>query len=167
MGVRRILGRISPNLPEKFLFDFFLQIFFHKDHEDLFGVTSNKGLHVFFCKRWTTLFPRSSGIVTGFSGILPRFLRNQNFWGCACTSFTLVSYTTSGFPEFGLGFCGVADFLKTCGLLNFGLVSYESCLFFGLVFCRFLFCGVLFSNFMAFLLFQSIYCITQFGRVFV
>jgi len=32
--------------------------------------------------------------------------------------------------------------LKTCGLLVFGLVLIEICLFFGLVFCRFLFCGL-------------------------
>jgi len=35
-GVRRIFARISPNLPEKFLFDFYRQIFSQKDHEDLF-----------------------------------------------------------------------------------------------------------------------------------
>ena len=34
----------------------------------------------------------------------------------------------------------VEVFLKTCGLL----VLIEICLFFGLVFCRFLFCGLLF-----------------------
>jgi len=30
-----------------------------------------------------------------FSGILPRFSPNQNFWGCPCTSCTLASYTTA------------------------------------------------------------------------
>jgi len=38
------------------------------------------------------------------------------------------------------------DFLKTCGLLVFGLVLMEIGSFFGLVFCRFLFCGLLFSQ---------------------
>jgi len=34
-------------------------------------------------------------------------------------------------------------FFKTCGLLVFGLVSIEFCLFFGLVFCRLLFFQIL------------------------
>jgi len=34
--VRRIFARISPNLPEKSLCDFCIQIFTHKDHETLF-----------------------------------------------------------------------------------------------------------------------------------
>ena len=60
-----------------------------------------------------------------------------------------------GFPaNSGLCFCGVAFFLRTCGLLVFGLVLIEICLFFGLVFRRFFFCGLLFWNFMALLLFQ-------------
>ena len=44
--------------------------------------------------------------------------------------------------------------LKTCGLLVFGLVLIEICLFFGLVFHGFLLRGLLFSYFMALLLFQ-------------
>jgi len=48
-------------------------------------------------------------------------------------------------------------FLKACGLLVFGLVVNEICLLFGLVFCRFLFCGLLFFKFYGtFAL--SIYC---------
>jgi len=36
-----------------------------------------------------------------------------------------------GFPvNLGLFFCGIAFFLKTCGLLVFGLVLIEICLFF-------------------------------------
>ena len=35
LGVRRIFARISPNLPEKILCDLCLQIFSHKDHEEL------------------------------------------------------------------------------------------------------------------------------------
>jgi len=56
--------------------------------------------------------------------------------------------------EFWCVFCGVLGveqiFLKTGGLL----VLFESCSFFGLVFRRFLFCRMLFSNFMALLLIQ-------------
>ena len=50
-----------------------------------------------------------------------------------------------GFPiNLGLFFWGVACFLKASGLLVFGLVVIEIFLFFGLVFCRFLFCGLFF-----------------------
>ena len=60
-----------------------------------------------------------------------------------------------GFPaNLGLCFRGFAVFFKTSGLVAFGLVSIKICLFFGLIFCRFLFCGLFFSNFMALLLFQ-------------
>jgi len=52
LGVRRIFAQIFPNLPKKFLCDFHLQIFSHKNYEDLFGVTSKKSLHLFFCRRW-------------------------------------------------------------------------------------------------------------------
>ena len=35
LRLRKIFARISPNLPEKFWCNFCLQIFCHKDHEDL------------------------------------------------------------------------------------------------------------------------------------
>jgi len=83
-------------LPEKFLCDFCLHIFSHKDHEDLiFDVASRKDLHVFICKRWVPFFKvkqRWAPFLLGFSGILTRFLdilleflTNQNLWGCKCT----------------------------------------------------------------------------------
>jgi len=56
--------------------------------------------------------------------------------------------------EFGLVFCGVAFFLKTCGLLVFRLVLIEICLFFGLVFTDFSFADCFFLYFMALLLLQ-------------
>jgi len=43
------------------------------------------------------------------------------------------------FPRIWACFFEVAVFFKTCGLLVFGLVLTEIFLFFGLVFCRFLF----------------------------
>jgi len=64
-------------------------------------------------------------------------------------------------------FCGVAGFLKTCRLLVFGLVLIEISLFFGLVFCRFLLCGLFFfSNFYG-IFTVAIYCERHIGRVFV
>jgi len=50
--------------------------------------------------------------------------------------------------EFGLVFCGVAGFLKACGLLLFRLVSIDICLFLGLFFCRFMFCGLFFFQYL-------------------
>jgi len=55
-----------------------------------FGVTSKKGLYVFFCTPWAPFFEikrRWAPFLTGFSGILPRFSANQNFWGCANQTF--------------------------------------------------------------------------------
>jgi len=47
-----------------------------------------------FLPRFAGILPRYLGTLLGFSGILPKFSTNQNFWGCACTPFTPVSYTT-------------------------------------------------------------------------
>jgi len=58
-----------------------------------------------------------------------------------------------GFPA--CFFVELRIFSKACGLLVFGLALIEICLFFGFVFCRFLFCGLFFfSNLMELLLFQ-------------
>ena len=85
LGVRRIFARISPNLPERFMCDFGLQIFSHKDHKNLFYVTSKtKIFYVFFCKRGAPFFP-------WFSEILPKFLTNQYFLGVRLHP---ASYTT-------------------------------------------------------------------------
>jgi len=70
--------------------------------------------------------------------------KHASFAICLCSSVANLAV----FPRIW------AYFLWTCGLLVFGLVLLEICLFFGLVVCRFLFCGLLFSNFMALLLFQ-------------
>jgi len=78
--------------PKCFLFDFCLQIFSHKNHEDRFMVRPRKkgGLHLFLYKRWMKCFevkqcwgpflqrfsgilPRFSGILSGISGSLSRF----------------------------------------------------------------------------------------------
>ena len=62
-----------------------LQIFSHKDREELFFVwPPKKGLHVLFCKCWVPFFEIKQCCVTflpRFSGILPKVSTNQNFWG--------------------------------------------------------------------------------------
>jgi len=59
------------------------------------------------------------------------------------------------FPtNLGLFFCGVAGFLKTCGLLVFGLVLTEICLFFRVFFADFCFSDCFFFNFYGNFLFQ-------------
>ena len=51
-----------------------------------------------------------------------------------------------GFPaNLGLFFVELRVFLKACGLLLFRLISIDICLFFGLFFCRFMFCGFFFQ----------------------
>jgi len=72
------------------------------------------------------------------------------------------------FPrEFGLVFfCGFAGFLKAGELLVFGLVLIKICLFFGIVFCSFLYYGLLFFKFYGHFA-LSIYCKTEFVPVFV
>jgi len=65
-------------MPEKFLCDYCLQIFPTAIMKTFFGVTSTKGLHVLFCKRWAPFFEikqRLASLLPGFSGILFRFLR--------------------------------------------------------------------------------------------
>jgi len=75
-----------------------------------FDVTTKKGLDVVFSKCWAPFFDvkqrgrhfcsdfrdfaQSVKILPRFSGILPGFSANQNFWGHACTPFTPTSYTT-------------------------------------------------------------------------
>ena len=68
--------------------------------------------------------------------------------------------------EFGLVVCVFAFFLKTYGLLVFGVLLIEICLFFGLVFCRFLFWDCFLFKFCGTFA-VSIYCLWHIGRVFV
>jgi len=75
-GVRYIFAQISPNLSKTLLCDFLLQNFSHKDHEDLFDVTSiRRGLHLFFSKRWRHFLQSSTldAIFPGSSEILPKY----------------------------------------------------------------------------------------------
>ena len=92
----RICARISPNFPEKLFCKVCLQIFSHKDYEDLFLVWAPKQrFQVFFCKRWAPFFLEFSGILPRYLGILFGFSTNPHFWGCACTPCTPVSYTAA------------------------------------------------------------------------
>jgi len=96
LGLRKMFARISPNLPEKFLCDFCLQIFSNKDHEDLFGVTSKKRFSCAFLQTLGAIFFKESWapFLLGVSGILSKFSTKQNFWGCVCTPCTPASHTT-------------------------------------------------------------------------
>jgi len=89
-GVWRIFAQISPSLPEKFLCDFFLQIFSHKDHEDLFcgdhtknlflSVTSKtykKGFHVFLV--WERKSNVGRHFCSDFQGCCPDFWQIKTF----------------------------------------------------------------------------------------
>ena len=90
-GMGRVFAWISPNLPEKLLCDFWLQIFSHKDHEDLLLVwPPRRDVHVFFCKRWPPFMP---GFFPAFQGFCPDF-QQVKILGCACTPWTPGSYIT-------------------------------------------------------------------------
>ena len=89
LGLRRIFARISQTSPKRVLCNFFLQTLSTKIITTFFGVTSKKGLHMFFCKPWAPFFEfkqRWALFLRGLSGLLPRFSTNQNFWVCACIS---------------------------------------------------------------------------------
>jgi len=100
-GVRKIFARIPPNLSEKFSGNSLCKYFLpHRSWTPSFGMTSKKrascdsphvGRQFFKVKqRWAPYLPV-------FSGNLPRFSTNQNFWGCDCTpaSCTPASCTTA------------------------------------------------------------------------
>jgi len=56
-GGAKVFVLISLNLPEKFLCAFYPQIFSHKEHEDLFVMSSPKKVSiVFFSKRRAPFF---------------------------------------------------------------------------------------------------------------
>ena len=70
LGARRIFARISPNVSEKLLCNFCLQIFFHKDHEDLFLVwPRKKGLHLFFYKLFDNIFGSQTTLGASYPSI--------------------------------------------------------------------------------------------------
>jgi len=91
LGVRRIFARISPNLPEKFLCAFYLQIFSHKDHDGLFWVRPPK--KVFMC----------------FSAnVVRHFLKSNNIRRHCCPDF-------QGFCQHFQRFCPDFQQIKTFG----------------------------------------------------
>jgi len=74
---------------------------------------------------------------------IARYMHDQlhHFGEIGHADVTSLQSSVANFPvsrEFGLVFCGIAVFLMTCGLLVFGLVLIEICLFFWVCFCRFL-----------------------------
>jgi len=62
LWMRRIFARMFPNLPEKVLRDFCLQIFSHKDHEDLFLVLPPKKVFMCFSAKVERHFLKSSKV---------------------------------------------------------------------------------------------------------
>jgi len=65
-----------------------LQNFSHKIMKTFFGMTSERGLRVFFWKCWVSFFEikqRWEQFLPKFSAILLGVSTNQNFWGCAYT----------------------------------------------------------------------------------
>jgi len=63
-----------PQIPRKVIVQLLPTNFLQDISRPLFGVTSKKDLHVFFCKSWASF-------LHGFSGILRRFLAIKTFGG--------------------------------------------------------------------------------------
>ena len=67
--------------------------------------------------------------------------KKNKMWSRSATVLPTLRF----YREFGLVFfVELRVFLKACGLLLFRHVSIDICLFFGLFFCRFMFCGLFF-----------------------
>jgi len=108
-----------------------------KISKTFFDVTSKIGLHVFFCKPWAPFFEvkqRRAPILRGFSGMLPRFSADQNFWGCTCTPcsnttvFISVSQVTSQFIKIDLkhSHCSFSSTQKVQNdFLKFSVIVFE------------------------------------------
>jgi len=57
LGVRRIFAQMFPNLPEKLFFNLCpTNLLSQRMWRPVLGVTSKKGIHSFFCKRWAPFF---------------------------------------------------------------------------------------------------------------
>ena len=94
-----------PNFPEKLLCDFYLQIFSHKDQDDLFLMWLPKKVLIgFSANRWrhflsqTTLGAIFIQIFRNFARIFTR----SKVWGCICNPCTPASYITDSESVCGL-----------------------------------------------------------------
>ena len=89
----------SPSLPEKSYVQFCLQIFSNKDHEDIFWCDLQKMVFVCFCANFGYHFLKSNNagrhLYPDFQMFFSDFHKNQNFYGCACTTWTPTSNTTA------------------------------------------------------------------------
>jgi len=91
--------RNFPKDAQKDFCDICLQIFSHEDHKDLHWCDlQKKTLHVFSCKGWAP-YSRDFEGFPRFSGFLPWFSTNQNFWGCAFTPASLLLHYWSAVRE--------------------------------------------------------------------
>jgi len=84
-----------------------------------FGVTSKKGLHVFYCKPWAPLFLSQATFGAIFTRIFKdaaQFSANENFWRCACAP---TSNTTAFHNSIIGNFAVYQDRLQTYSLQLF------------------------------------------------
>ena len=116
-GCEGFFPEFPPNLPGKVFVQLLPTSFLpQRSLRTFLGVTSKNGLHVFFCKPWAPIFETKqlwTPFLTGFSGILPRFSANQNFWGCACTHCIPTSNTTAFHNSITGNFLVYQDRLET------------------------------------------------------
>jgi len=73
---------MSPNLPKKLLFDFCLQIFSNKDHEDLFWSDLDKKVFMCFSAKVGRRFSHDyQRFCPNFEGFFPDFRQIKSFVG--------------------------------------------------------------------------------------
>jgi len=90
-GVRRIFARIFPNLPEKFLCDFYLQIVSHNYHKDLFFMwPSQKKVFVYFSANVMGAIFSSQTTLALFSRIFMEFVRIFSYFAQIFTDFARI-----------------------------------------------------------------------------
>jgi len=101
LGVQRIFAQIFPNLPKKFLCNFFRPFFSVTFQKMVFTCFfANVGGEFFEVKqRWAALLPKFSGIFSrnlgilfGFSGILPKFSRICPNFRRFCPNFQQINF---------------------------------------------------------------------------
>ena len=87
---RKIIARMSPNVPEKLFVQLLPAIFLpQRSSRPFFGVTSKKALHVFFCKPWAPFFEASNvgcHFYPDFRGFCPDFQQIKTFGGALAPS---------------------------------------------------------------------------------
>jgi len=99
LGGRRIFARIPQTCPKSLMCNFAYKFSPTKIMKTFFGVTSTKWSSCVFSANLGYHFLKSNNagrhLYPDFQGFFSDFHKNQNFYGCACTTSTPTSNTTT------------------------------------------------------------------------